>query len=74
MEYTKQRYVSYTEAMKILNISSPATIKKYLKVGLPHIEVDKSKRIDIHDIEKKKKNHTYVKGKKVVLEDEANES
>ena len=74
MEYTKQRYVSYTEAMKILNISSPATFRKYLKLGLPHIEVGKSKRIDIHDIDTFMKNHTYVQGEKVVLEDGTNES
>ena len=58
MEYTEQRYVSYTEAMKILNISSPATFRKYLKLGLPHIEVGKPRRIDIQDIETFMKNHT----------------
>lgn len=69
MARIQQRYMSYAEAMKVLNISSPATFRKYLEAGLPHIEVGKSRRIDRHDIDIFMKKHTYVKGKKIIFEE-----
>lgn len=66
MAEVQQRYLSYTEAMEVLNIKSPVTFRKYIKAGLPTISVGKSKRVDRLAIDKFMNKHRYIKGKKAV--------
>ncbi len=44
-------YFNYKQAMEYMNIKSKTTFGKYLKQGLPTIQVGKSKRISKSDID-----------------------
>lgn len=53
-------YFNYQQAMKILGIKSPTTLRKYIKDGLPTIQVGNSKRIAKSDIDKFMADHRVV--------------
>lgn len=53
-------YFNYKQAMEYMNIKSKATFGKYLKQGLPIIQVGKSKRIAKSDIDKFMADHRVV--------------
>lgn len=53
-------YFSYKQAMEYMGIKSKTTFGKYLKNGLPTIEVGKSKRISKEAIDEFMKAHTVV--------------
>lgn len=61
----QQRYLSYKEAMEVLDIKSPATFRKYIEAGLPIISVGKSKRVDRLAIDEFMNRHRYVRGERV---------
>lgn len=44
-------YLSYQEAMKYMGFNSSVSLQKYIKQGLPTIQVGKSKRISKSDID-----------------------
>lgn len=44
-------YFNYKQAMEYMNIKSKTTFGKYLKQGLPTIQVGKPKRISKSDID-----------------------
>ena len=58
-------YFSYQQAMKYMGFSSPVSLQKYIKQGLPTIQVGKSKRIAKSDIDKFMAEHRVIatKGK-----------
>lgn len=53
-------YFSYKQAMEYMGIKSKTTFGKYLKNGLPTIQVGKSKRISKTAIDEFMKDHTVV--------------
>lgn len=53
-------YFSYKQAMEYMGIKSKTTFGKYLKNGLPTIQVGKSKRISKTAIDEFMKAHTVV--------------
>ena len=53
-------YFSYKQAMQYMGIKSKATFDKYLKNGLPTIQVGNSKRISKSAIDKFMADHTLV--------------
>lgn len=53
-------YFNYKQAMEYMNIKSKTTFGKYLKQGLPTIQVGKSKRISKSDIDKFMAEHRVV--------------
>lgn len=53
-------YFNYKQAMEYMNIKSKTTFGKYLKQGLPTIQVGKSKRISKSDIDKFMADHRVV--------------
>ena len=53
-------YLSYQEAMKYMGFNSSVSLQKYIKQGLPTIQVGKSKRISKSDIDKFMAAHRVV--------------
>lgn len=53
-------YFNYKQAMEYMNIKSKATFSRYIKQGLPTIQVGKSKRISKSDIDKFMADHRVV--------------
>ena len=53
-------YLNYKQAMEYMNIKSKATFSRYIKQGLPTIQVGKSKRIAKSDIDKFMADHCVV--------------
>lgn len=53
-------YFNYKQAMEYMNIKSKTTFGKYLKQGLPTIQVGKSKRIAKSDIDEFMAAHRVV--------------
>lgn len=53
-------YFNYKQAMEYMNIKSKTTFGKYLKQGLPTIQVGKSKRISKSDIDEFMAAHRVV--------------
>ena len=53
-------YFNYKQAMEYMNIKSKATFSRYIKQGLPTIQVGKSKRIAKSDIDKFMADHRVV--------------
>ena len=53
-------YLNYKQAMEYMNIKSKATFSRYIKQGLPTIQVGKSKRIAKSDIDKFMADHRVV--------------
>ncbi|MCT3201591.1 DNA-binding protein [Limosilactobacillus reuteri] len=53
-------YLNYQQAMKYMGFNSQTTLRKYIKQGLPTIQVGKSKRIAKSDIDKFMADHRVV--------------
>ena len=53
-------YFNYKQAMEYMNIKSKTTFGKYLKQGLPTIQIGKSKRIAKCDIDEFMAAHRVV--------------
>ena len=53
-------YFSYQQAMKYMGFSSPVSLQKYIKQGLPTIQVVKSKRNAKSDIDKFMAEHRVI--------------
>lgn len=53
-------YFSYKQAMEYIGVKSKATFGRYIKQGLPTIQVGKSKRIAKSDIDKFMADHRVV--------------
>lgn len=53
-------YFNYKQAMEYMNIKSKTTFGKYLKQGLPTIQVGNSKRISKSDIDEFMAAHRVV--------------
>lgn len=57
-----QEYFSYQQAMEYLGIKSQTTLRRYIRQGLPTIQVAGSKRISKSDIDKFMAAHRVVAG------------
>lgn len=51
MQETQTEYLNYKEAMKVLGLTSYKALQRYIKAGLPVIEVANSKRIKKSDLD-----------------------
>lgn len=56
-------YLSYKDAMNYLGIKSPITLKKYIELGLPTINIGNSKKISVQSIDEFMEAHKVVKTK-----------
>lgn len=51
MKQVQTEYLNYKEAMKVLGLTSYKALRRYIKAGLPVIEVANSKRIKKSDLD-----------------------
>ena len=52
-----KKFLSYKDAMNYLGIKSPATLRSYIRPGLPVIKIGNSKKISKDSIDEFMKEH-----------------
>lgn len=52
-----KKFLSYKDAMNYLGIKSPATLRSYIRQGLPVIKIGNSKKISKDSIDEFMKEH-----------------